>query len=306
MKILTSKQIDSAAALLREGEVIAFPTETVYGLGAPIYDEKAIAKIFAMKRRPADNPLIAHVSSIEQAEEIAKHLPKEFYILAKTFWPGPLSLLVEANEKVPSIAIAGLRTIAIRMPAHDAALKLIELTGPLVAPSANVSGKPSSTTIEHVQHDFERVLAAAIDGGPCTNGLESTVLDLYTDQAPRILRPGSITREQIEKVLGRHLNKDDNEERSICPGKKYRHYAPEAPIRIFHDELSMKTYLESAPSMTRMVLRSLSKETFYAQLRKADAERTQEIILLCDEKVRLDEALYNRILKAVGTPCQIL
>lgn len=304
MQILSLLEIDIAAELLRKGEIIAFPTETVYGLGAPIFNERAINRIFSVKHRPADNPLIAHIATLQDLEKIAKNIPDEVYLLAEAFWPGPLSILLEAREEVPIVARAGLPTIAVRMPAHEAALALIRAVGePLVAPSANLSGKPSSTTVEHVRHDFEGAIIAAIDGGSCSKGLESTVLDLYFGKGPRILRPGSVTAQAIERVLQRPLL-CNVEEKPLCPGMKYRHYAPKAPIQLFYEAPTLSSYIKNAPLCKRLILtreqKTLSAEGFYASLRKADQHGIEEIVILCDPITRCDEALYNRILKAAG------
>jgi len=305
MQILSIQQIDRAAELLRQGELVAFPTETVYGLGSPIFHETAIQKIFSAKRRPADNPLIAHISSLDQLERIARNIPKEVYQLAEAFWPGPLSILLEACDDVPLIARAGLPSIAVRMPAHEVALALIEAVGePIVAPSANLSGKPSSTRIEHVCHDFEKAIAAAIDGGPCSEGLESTVLDLYFGKTARILRPGSITAKMIELIIQSPVLCSD-EDQPLCPGMKYRHYAPRASIQLFYDANEMQSYIETRPIRKRVILKreqkNLSAESFYAALRKADEDHLEEIIILCDTLTVANHALYNRILKAAGS-----
>ncbi len=305
MQILSVQQISIAADLLRRGEVVAFPTETVYGLGASIFHEAAIQKLFSVKRRPPDNPLIAHISSLSDLEKIAKTIPKEVYLLAEAFWPGPLSILLEARDEVPLIARAGLPTIAVRMPAHPAALMLIEQTGePIVAPSANLSGRPSSTTIGHVKEDFELQIAAAIDGGPCRHGLESTVLDVCMGPEARILRPGSITPHMIERIIKKAVIDGCHADRPLCPGMKYRHYAPKAPIQLFYEISAMQMYIETSPKKKRVILsreqNTLSGETFYAVLRRADQDRLEEIIILCDALTRANEALYNRILKAAG------
>jgi L-threonylcarbamoyladenylate synthase len=304
MQVLSIQQIEQAAEWLRSGEIVAFPTETVYGLGAPIFNETAIQTLFSVKRRPSDNPLIAHISSIDDLEKLVKKIPKEAFLLAEAFWPGPLSLLFEARDEVPLIARGGLSTIAVRMPAHNAALALIQAVGqPLVAPSANLSGRPSSTTVEHVRQDFEHAIIAAVDGGPCSNGIESTVLDLCLSQTPRILRPGSISAAMIEQVIQKPVYYGESE-KPLCPGMKYRHYAPETPIRLFYHRSAMEEYLGILPLQKRMILtnenQTLSAETFYASLRRADEDQFEEIVILCDNFTILNEALYHRIIKAAG------
>ncbi|MBS3905251.1 MAG: threonylcarbamoyl-AMP synthase [Simkania sp.] len=303
MQTLKPSELALAAEHLLQAELVAFPTETVYGLGAPIFNDKAISKIFTAKNRPADNPLIAHIANISDVERIAINIPQEFYQLASVFWPGSLSILLEAHSDVPLIARAGLPTIAVRMPAHPLALSLITLVGqPLVAPSANLSGKPSATSVEHVLEDFTGKIAAVVDGGDCQGGLESTVLSLQNRQQPVVLRPGAITCKQIAEVLGCPVRLS-TEGVALSPGMKYRHYAPKAPIQLVFDEISLIRHLEES-SKRRVVLRqhdgSLSSQRFYAALRRADRESTEEILILCDEKTRNDEALWNRILKASG------
>ncbi len=192
--------LKGSAELIKSGELVAFPTETVYGLGASVFNPKAIEQIFQVKGRPQDNPLIVHISSLQQLELIVEELPKEFEVLAESFFPGPLTLILPKKESVPSIVSANLPTIGVRMPAHPIAQLLIEGVGvPLVAPSANLSGKPSSTTAQHVRDDFGDRIKSILDGGPCEYGIESTVLTLHPK--PTILRPGQITQAQLEEVL---------------------------------------------------------------------------------------------------------
>jgi L-threonylcarbamoyladenylate synthase len=200
-QLLGPKDIAKAALLLKEGYLVAFPTETVYGLGAPIFNEKLVAQIFASKGRPADNPLIAHISDLSQILEIACEIPPFFDQLTKEFFPGPLTLILKRHPRVPAIVSGGLDTIAVRMPDHALAQALITAVGqPLVAPSANLSGRPSSTEASHVLHDFSGSIAAVIDGGPTKHGMESTVLSLLKEK-PVLLRPGALSLADIEAVL---------------------------------------------------------------------------------------------------------
>ena len=226
------KAVLAAARLIRRGGLVAFPTETVYGLGAAATDQRAVRKIFKAKGRPADNPLIVHVASLEQVKEITSGLPPGALALMKRFWPGPLSLVLPRSEKLPPEVSAGLPTVAVRMPAHPAALKLIRAAGvPIAAPSANRSGRPSPTTLRHVLEDLAGRIDAVMDGGACRVGLESTVLDL-SGSRPVILRPGGVTREQLESVLGTAVAvaAGCKEGTPPSPGMKYRHYAPRAPL----------------------------------------------------------------------------
>ena len=229
---LSTSQIEEAKSFLKSGELVAIPTETVYGLAAPIFSPTSIDKIFALKNRPIDNPLIVHVASISMVESLVSHMSEAFHELVRAFWPGPLTLILPKNETVPDKVTAGHPTVAIRMPSHPVALRLIEaMEEPLVAPSANLSGKPSPTTAEHVLEDFRGKLAAVLDGGSCSIGIESTVLSLVGDK-PAILRPGAILREQIEDLLKRSIGEEITGDSPPSPGTKYRHYAPLAPIRL--------------------------------------------------------------------------
>jgi L-threonylcarbamoyladenylate synthase len=305
-KVLSADEVECAAHLMKQGKLVAFPTETVYGLGAPIFHPEAVASIFKVKGRPADNPLIAHIACVEQVECIAVDIPDPFYVLANAFFPGPLTVVLKRHAKVPAIVSAGLDSIALRMPSHPIALKLIALVGePLVAPSANLSGKPSATQAGHVLEDFDGQIAAVIDGGKTQFGIESTVISLL-DKTPVLLRPGSIAKEQIEEVLKTHVSTQPvGPIRS--PGMKYRHYAPKAPIRLFDTFDALKKYILAQPAQ-RMVLSMrplpekwdnsyvLSACEFYSLLRFSDQEQMQEIVVLCDEELRSQTALMNRLL----------
>ena len=191
-----------AAELIQKGELVAIPTETVYGLGANGLDEGAVAKIFLAKGRPQDNPLILHICGAEQMELFCNHIPQSAYDLAQAFWPGPLTIVLPARDVVPRRTTGGLDTVAVRCPDNAVTREIIRLSGvPIAAPSANISGKPSTTTAEHVLHDHDGKIAAIVDGGPCRVGVESTIVDL-TEERPRLLRPGGIGPEQLLEVLG--------------------------------------------------------------------------------------------------------
>ncbi|WP_046174705.1 L-threonylcarbamoyladenylate synthase [Domibacillus indicus] len=229
-------QIKEAAALIQQGEVVAFPTETVYGLGAQVKRDSAVEKIFQAKGRPSDNPLIVHIADRTHVDELARLIPPYAQLLINAFWPGPLTIVVPKKEGAVSERVtAGLDTVAVRMPDHPAALALIKEAGvPVAAPSANRSGKPSPTTAEHVLDDLNGRIAGIVDAGETGVGLESTVVDCTGDY-PVILRPGGITQADIEAVAG---HADTNtalkkaEEAPKAPGMKYTHYAPEAPLYI--------------------------------------------------------------------------
>ncbi|MCC5832585.1 MAG: threonylcarbamoyl-AMP synthase [Chlamydiales bacterium] len=279
--------LERAASILKEGNPVAFPTETVYGLGAPVFSPEAVKRIFELKGRPQDNPLIVHVSSFEQLDLIVEWFPED---LARHFWPGPLTLILPKKSTVPECVSAGLKTIGVRMPAHPLALKLIEGVGqPLAAPSANLSGRPSSTTAQHVLDDFgDQVLV--LDGGACVGGLESTVLAL---NPPLILRPGAVTKEEIEKILGREVDIAKGEaERPRSPGMKYKHYAPRAKVRL------IEANEQATPSPKTMILRSIKPEELYALFREADKQGMEEIVICCDHTMKSNTALLNRLIRA--------
>ena len=227
-----------ASRLLKSGSLVAFPTETVYGLGANGLNEKAVRSIFEAKGRPADNPLILHIYDPGQLTDLCI-VPETARPLMEAFWPGPLTILFEKKETVPSAVTAGLPTVAVRMPSHPVAFRMLETCGlPVAAPSANSSGKPSPTTAAHVLEDMNGRIPLIIDGGMCEVGLESTVLDLCHGQ-PTILRPGGITKEMLGQVLNcdvavagsvlRPLRKDET---ALSPGMRYRHYAPKASVTL--------------------------------------------------------------------------
>ncbi|MGB3972826.1 MAG: L-threonylcarbamoyladenylate synthase [Peptococcia bacterium] len=233
------KIIRQAAQLIREGQTVAFPTETVYGLGADGLNPEGVRRIFQAKGRPMDNPLILHVADPQDIHKLVATIPAQAEILIKTFWPGPLTLIMPADPGIPNEVTAGLKTVGIRMPAHHVALALIKEAGvPLAAPSANRSGYPSPTAASHVLADLEGKIGAVLDGGVTGLGLESTVLDL-TEKTPTILRPGGITQEQLTAVLGEVLQDPGLENKELkpkSPGMKYTHYAPRADVFVLLGE----------------------------------------------------------------------
>ena len=227
--------IDEAVALLRRGEVVAFPTETVYGLGADATSDAAIAKIFASKGRPGDNPLIVHIGDIEQLGAVVSEVSVVARKLMDAFWPGPLTVILPRAAGLSEKVTAGLPTVGVRLPAHPVALALLQAVDlPIAAPSANVSGRPSPTRAAHVVDDLNGRIAGILDGGAAEVGLESTVIDC-TAHPPAILRPGAVTREQIERVIGpveMARGQGDTIDAPKSPGMKYTHYAPKAPMVI--------------------------------------------------------------------------
>ncbi len=225
------------AELIRNGELVAFPTETVYGLGANGMDGEAVNRIFEAKGRPNDNPLILHIAKKSDVKLLWAHVPKLANTLMDTFWPGPLTLIFKKADEVPYEVTAGLETVAVRMPSDETARLLIQKSGvPIAAPSANRSGRPSPTTAEHVLADMDGRIPLILDGGPCRYGVESTVLSLVGE--PTILRPGAVTREMLEAVIGpvrlapSILNPLGEREVAASPGMKYKHYAPDAEVHV--------------------------------------------------------------------------
>ncbi len=226
-------QVEAASALLLEKQVVAFPTETVYGLGADATEEAAVQRIFEAKGRPADNPLIVHVADEDQVSQLVSEISPVARKLMDEFWPGPLTLVLKSNGAAAENVTAGLPTIGIRMPDHPLALSLLRKTGkPLAAPSANRSGRPSPTTADHVYQDLDGKIAGILDGGPTGVGVESTVVDCTTE-IPIILRPGGVTKEDLEKFLPQVMVDPalaDEKQKPKSPGMKYTHYAPESPL----------------------------------------------------------------------------
>ncbi len=325
-----------AAKAINDGGVVVFPTETVYGIGADAFNPRAVRRIFEIKKRPADNPLIVHIAKLEDLEELVKTIPHEARKLIDAFWPGPLTLILPKKDTVPDEVTAGLPTVAVRMPAHRVALKLIELSGtPIAAPSANPAGKPSGTEGRHVIEDFYGKVDVIIDGGRTSLGLESTVLDL-TGEKPRIVRPGFITKEDIESVLGKELETyvPKKNEKPISPGMKYRHYAPDAEMFVitgdereklekmknaaermlkdgkrvglilFRDDIPAElAHLDRVENCVMKICSSderLAASKLFLTLREFD-ERNVDIILAEEKEEKgLWLAIMNRVRKAAG------
>jgi len=302
--------INHASKLIREGGIVAFPTETVYGLGADAWNADAIHKVFSAKGRPSDNPLIVHVASEVEIHDFAIDTPARAHQLIEAFWPGPLTMVLKKRSEVLDAVTAGLKTVALRMPDHSIALELIKKTGPLVAPSANHSGKPSPTKADHVREDFG-VDFPVLDGKTTKIGLESTVVDL-TDLIPAILRPGSITRKQIEEVLNTFVEESffHHLKAPKSPGQKYSHYKPKARVRWLNDaertdqEHSLYLVQESSIKAEHIInysgdLEQMAQE-LYDRFRQADMEGFEEVVIeRMDEKHPMFTALMNRISKAI-------
>ncbi len=229
------RSLEEAAEVIRSGGLVAFPTETVYGLGANAFDPRACSRIFEAKGRPKDNPLIVHIGSREDLDEVVRRVPDRVLPFIERLWPGPLTVILEKSERIPGEVTAGLETVAVRFPSHPIARALVRLSGvPIAAPSANLSGRPSPTSAEHVIEDLMGRVEMIIDGGETFLGLESTIID-FTEDPPLVLRPGPLTVEQLREIgkvsLSKHalgVGKVDGV--SPSPGLKYRHYAPRKPL----------------------------------------------------------------------------
>ncbi len=245
---INTEYVKEAGEVLRNGGLVAFPTETVYGLGGNAFDKNASHKIYSAKGRPSDNPLIVHIADEEALEEIAEEIPESAKKLMKAFWPGPLTMVFKKTEKVPYETTGGLDTVAVRMPNHKVALELIRAAGvPVAAPSANTSGRPSPTKAEHVIEDLSGKIDMIIDSGIAGIGIESTIVDM-TGDVPMILRPGYITKGMISKILG-EVTEDkvvsaktiedigDKDYKPKAPGMKYKHYAPKAELTVFEGSI---------------------------------------------------------------------
>lgn len=294
-KLESYPQITQAATFLKNNEVIAFPTETVYGLGGNAESDEAVAKIFGAKGRPADNPLIIHIAETAQLEAFTSNIPQSAAILMETFWPGPLTIVLKKKEgKLSELATAGLSTVAVRMPAHPLALALIKQSGlPIAAPSANVSGKPSPTLARHVEEDLTGKIAGIVDGGPTGVGLESTVIDC-TEDVPVILRPGGVTKEQIEAVIGK-VSVDpalkNAEAAPKSPGMKYRHYAPNAPLYLVNGSHAFLQKLVTEQQAEGKKVGILTTE-------EAVHDYQADLILACGQRNKLETvatALYDTL-----------
>jgi L-threonylcarbamoyladenylate synthase len=320
--------IERAAKFLRDGGLVGMPTETVYGLAANALDGKAVAKIFAAKGRPMDNPLIVHISDFSQIYNLVAVVPESAKKLAKAFWPGPLTMILPKADCIPDEVSAGLPTVAIRFPSHPTAQQLITTAGlPLAAPSANLSGKPSPTTAEHVMHDLSGKIEAVIDGGPCKVGVESTVITLASNP-PRLLRPGGITLEQLRSVLG-EVEMDDavlhplkEGVRATSPGMKYKHYSPKANVIILDgSDEQYRSYVNSHIEQGVMALcydedcaglkspylcygaetdMSQMAHHLFDALREVDLLGAKTVYARCPAPKGVGLAVYNRLMRAAG------
>lgn len=326
--------IKEAGDIIKAGGLVAFPTETVYGLGADALNTKAAKKIYEAKGRPSDNPLIVHIAKLEDLETIAKDIPKTAYLLAEKFWPGPLTMILNKTNNVPLGTTGGLETVAIRMPSNKIATQLINASGGFIAaPSANTSGRPSPTLAAHVEEDLKGTIDMIIDGGMVDIGVESSIIDL-TVTPPMVLRPGAITKTMMEAVIGEvsedvTLMKDDDKHRPKAPGMKYRHYAPKAELILVEGE--METVIKNINVLSKEAVKEGKKvgviatgesrdryevgevksigtrakeETIahhlYQILREFDDDKVDIIYSEAFETKGIGKAIMNRLLKAAG------
>lgn len=331
---IEQEEMAKAGKIIRDGGLVAFPTETVYGLGGNALDGEASAKIYAAKGRPSDNPLIVHIAKLSDLERIAKSIPESAGKLAEKFWPGPLTMIFQKTEQVPCGTTGGLDTVAVRMPDHPVALGLIEAGGGYIAaPSANTSGRPSPTTAGHVAQDLDGKIDMILDGGPVGIGLESTIVDL-TEEIPVILRPGYINQSMLEEVVGpvrmdQALLKDDPNLRPKAPGMKYRHYAPKASLTIVEGEAeAVKRTINKLAALEREagkqvgiiatdetrgaypdgIVKSVGTRSdeitiamhLYGILREFDELEVSKIYSEAFDTPRIGQAIMNRLIKAAG------
>lgn len=328
------KNIMQAGEIIRQGGLVAFPTETVYGLGADAYNAKAAEKIYAAKGRPSDNPLIVHICYMQDLEQIAAYVPKEAKLLAKAFWPGPLTMILRKQKQVPDEITGGMDTVAVRMPSNEIALALIRAGGGFVAaPSANTSGRPSPTNAAHVYEDLQGRIPMIIDGGQVGIGIESTIIDL-TETVPMVLRPGYITMEMLQNVIGTvtcdpALLTEASIKKPKAPGMKYKHYAPKAQMVLVEGDTSqviskIKELAKQAALNGKQVGIIGTKETIdcyeqglvlsvgerqdeetiahnlYKILREFDKSDVDIIYAECFFQLQMGRAIMNRMLKAAG------
>ena len=330
---IDEKIMEEAGELLKSGALVAFPTETVYGLGANALDEKAAAKIYAAKGRPSDNPLIIHIADMESLGLITEEIPKAAYMLAEKFWPGPLTMVMKKSDVVPYGTTGGLDTVAVRMPSHPIALEMIRHGGGYIAaPSANTSGRPSPTLASHVADDMDGIIPMILDGGAVGIGIESTIVDL-TEEIPTILRPGFITKEMLEEVVGEvQIDKGleaDAKTPPKAPGMKYRHYAPKAELIIVEgaretvvskiNELTANNQKkgivtgvigteETISNYSAQIVKSMGTRNdelsisshLYSILREFDESEAEVIYSESFEEGAMGSAIMNRLLKAAG------
>lgn len=325
--MLMPDEVQTAADIIKNGGLVAMPTETVYGLAADALNGKAVAKIFQAKGRPMDNPLIVHISDISQIYNLVSVFPEKAKKLAEKFWPGALTIILPKSDIIPDEVSAGLDTVAVRFPSNPIAHRLIELSSPLAAPSANLSGSPSPTNARHVADDMNGRIDAIIDGGECDVGVESTVITLATEP-PRLLRPGGITLEQLRDTIGEVvvddavLNPLKNGQQVSSPGMKYKHYSPKANVVLIKgSDDSFVEYVNSHKAdgvaalcydedLGRLSVPTVSvgrsddyvtqAHRLFTVLRTADENGYRTVYAHCPKTEGVGLAVYNRIIRAAG------
>ncbi len=324
---INDELLAAAGKILQSGGLVVFPTETVYGLGANALDGDAAAKIYAAKGRPNDNPLIVHIASPDEAEKYA-YVSEEYYRLARALMPGPITVIMPKRDCIPVGVTGGLDSVGIRCPENAVARALISAAGvPVAAPSANISGKPSPTSAEHVRYDLENKVDMIIDGGECTFGLESTIVKLDGDRIT-LLRPGAVTLDMLRalfdniEVADAVTDKLPEDARPLSPGMKYRHYAPSAPLWLVGGSDEKRTsYFSAADRDTLLMIFDEEKELFkehkticigkksdltsqakrlFAALREADGAGAKKILAPLPKKSGISLALYNRMIRAAA------
>lgn len=299
--------IAQAADVIRGGGLVVFPTETVYGLGANTFDPDAVTNIYRAKNRPADNPLISHICSMEQVYDLAAEVPDNAVKVMEHFWGGPLTVILKRKGSVPAAVSAGLDTVSIRFPSHSIAYELIRQSGvPIAAPSANLSGSPSPTTAKHAVDDMMGRVDMIIDGGDSFIGVESTVVDM-TGEVPVILRPGAVTAEDIAAVTGACVYGADFADAPKCPGMKYTHYSPKAEVYAVSDmskipgeeDAAVLTYGGTGTYNAGDTVEDYAAKLFYF-LRKADEDGYKTVYARLPEEKGIGIAVRNRLLKSAG------
>jgi L-threonylcarbamoyladenylate synthase len=313
---MKENEVLHAAEIIKKGGIVAFPTETVYGLGADAFNPLAIARVFEVKKRPYFDPLIVHVAHPADVKKLVKEIPSSANQLMERFWPGPLTVVLLKEEDIPDIVTAGLPTLAIRMPSHPMALSLIrESNSPIAAPSANLFGYLSPTTAEHVREQLGDQVDLILDGGPCPVGVESTIVS-FLEEKPRLLRPGGVSLEEIESVIGKvevHLN---GEERPYAPGMLPKHYAPRTPIILDWDKknlglledkkIGFLAFQEPKNYLKFHSIEVLSKKgdireaaaNLFAAIRRLDAMNLDLILAEPIPEIGLGRAIMDRLRRA--------
>lgn len=323
----SAEDISAAAELIKKGYVVGIPTETVYGLGADALNEQAVRAVFAAKCRPADNPLIVHIADFSQAIKYAKNIPDLAYTLAEKFCPGPLTMILQKRDIIPSVTSGGLDTVGIRVPSHDVMHKIIVESGcPIAAPSANLSGLPSPTCAEHVMDDMDNRIVAVLDGGSSEFGVESTVISFEGKDTVRILRPGAVTQEMLLEVCREVLidpavlKELETEQVAASPGMKYIHYSPKANVIVVEgDTNAFKNFIshQNGKNVYSLIYDRESKgfeynhmtygntseeqaHLLFQRLRELDEAGAETVYVRPPSKEGVGLAVYNRLIRAAG------